>query len=81
MCFTVGKPVGDSLRNAGPAFSQSRFHGVELLDLSHKPAGCSRRLLRDVLTRLPIMTNHQVNQLTPAQWNKPAKTVQQQIAS
>jgi transposase len=32
--------------------------------------------LRDVLTRLPNTTNWQVNQLTPAQWNEPSKTVQ-----
>jgi len=37
--------------------------------------------LRDVLTRLPHMTNRQPPEVTPAAWNKTRKTLQRQAAS
>ena len=48
---------------------------------------CRRRALdpyaylRDVLTRLPKMTNHQVPEVIPAAWAKARQPVQRQIAS
>lgn len=47
-----------------------------IIETCRKRAINPQAYLRDVLTRLPNMTNHQVHQLTPAQWNKPGKTVQ-----
>jgi transposase len=37
--------------------------------------------LKDVLTRLPRMTNHQVPEVTPAAWSRPPLQRQQQVAS
>ena len=37
--------------------------------------------LRDVLTRLPNMTNHQIPEVTPAAWAKPKRPLQVQPAS
>jgi hypothetical protein len=36
--------------------------------------------LKDVLTRLPQMTNHQVADLTPAAWGKAQRKLQQSAA-
>ena len=37
--------------------------------------------LREVLTRLPNMTNHQIPEVLPAAWGKPQRTLQVQTAS
>jgi len=37
--------------------------------------------LRDVLTRLPNMTNHQIPEVIPAVWAKPKRPLQVQPAS
>jgi transposase len=37
--------------------------------------------LKDVLTRLPKMTNHQIHEVTPAAWAKAQTQLQQQVAS
>jgi len=37
--------------------------------------------LKDVLTRLPKMTNHQIHAVTPAAWTKTQTQLQQQAAS
>jgi hypothetical protein len=37
--------------------------------------------LKDVLTRLPNMTNHQIHQVTPAAWAKANLLLQRQAAS
>ena len=37
--------------------------------------------LREVLTRLPNMTNHQIPEVLPAAWGKPQRTLQAQTAS
>ena len=37
--------------------------------------------LRDVLTRLPRMTNHQIHEVTPAAWAKAQNQLQRQAAS
>jgi hypothetical protein len=37
--------------------------------------------LRDVLSRLPTMTNHQIHQVTPQAWLKAKSAVQLQLAS
>jgi len=37
--------------------------------------------LKDVLTRLPHMTNWQVSEVTPEVWGKSRKTLQRQAAS
>ena len=39
------------------------------------------RYLRDVLTRLPQMTNHQIPDVTPEAWSKKQRTLQLQTAS
>ena len=37
--------------------------------------------LKDVLTRLPRMTNHQIPQITPAAWANALRQLQQPVAS
>jgi hypothetical protein len=37
--------------------------------------------LKEVLTRLPKMTNHQIHKVTPAAWAKPQTQLQRQAAS
>jgi transposase len=37
--------------------------------------------LKDVLTRLPCMTNHQIHEVTPAAWAKAHLQLQRQAAS
>ncbi len=37
--------------------------------------------LRDVLVRLPHLTNRQVNQLTPVEWNKTKESLRPQTTS
>ena len=37
--------------------------------------------LREVFTRLPNLTNHQISEVLPAVWGKPQRTLQVQTAS
>jgi len=37
--------------------------------------------LKDVLTRLPLMTNHQIPEVTPEAWGKSRRSSQQQPTS
>ena len=37
--------------------------------------------LKDVLTRLPNMTNHQIPEVTPAAWAKAVPQMQRKVAS
>ncbi len=67
--------------------NQNPEHSLGSVPIVKRIESCRRRgldpytYLKDVLTRLPTMTNHQIPEVTPAAWAKARRQLQRQAAA
>ena len=82
MTLTLGKKNPDLSGFMGDADAGERGAIIYTLIESCRRRGIDPyAYLKDVLTRLPTMTNHQVPEVTPAAWAKARLEAQRQAAA